>query len=98
MHSICATRWPEVPPLSEPMLHLPQTAAHLQNMSMGELLAGLPSEVRVHIFCLALDLPISGALLRDWLSLALVSQNLLKCPPVCCVIEQHHSMLCAPTH
>ena len=37
-------------------------------MSMGELLAGLPSEVRVHIFCLALDLP---TVLRHWLDLAM---------------------------
>ena len=43
-------------------------------MSLGELLADLPSEVRVHIFCLALGLSTSGALLRRWLCVALVSQ------------------------
>ena len=46
-------------------------------MSMGELLAGLPSEVRVHIFRLALRsetyFPASEARLRDWLGLAMVS-------------------------
>ena len=46
-------------------------------MSTGEPLADLPSEVRVHIFCLALGLPTSGALLRHWLRLALVSRILL---------------------
>ena len=45
-------------------------------MSMGKLLSGLPSEARVHIFCLALDPTTAGALLRDWLILALVSQDL----------------------
>ena len=48
-------------------------AGHYHIMSMGELLAGLPSEVRVHIFCLALGLP---APLRHWLNCALVSQCL----------------------
>ena len=49
------------------------------NMSMGEayLLWCLPSEVRVHIFCLALGRAdsTSGALLWHWLNLALVSQD-----------------------
>ena len=45
----------------------------------NELLADLPDEVRVHIFCLALGLTTAGALLRRWLNLALVAQafNLL---------------------
>ena len=47
-------------------------------MSMGELLAGLPPEVRVRIFCLALGRFTAGASLRHWLKLALVSQDLLK--------------------
>ena len=71
-----------LPPCSEPMLHHLQaaltSAGYHYNMSMGELLAGLPSEVRVHIFCLALGLTTSGALLLDWLNLALVSQCLLR--------------------
>ena len=58
-----------------PMLH---TALNiiLQIMSMGKLLADLPSEVRVHIFCLALGLTTSGALLRHSFNLALVSESL----------------------
>ncbi len=46
-----------------------------QNMSMGELLAGLPSEVRVRIFHLVLGLSDSAALMRHWLGLAMVSQS-----------------------
>eukprot|EP00891_Asterochloris_glomerata_P008223 jgi/Astpho2/8223/Aster-01312 len=40
-------------------------------MSLGELLAALPSEVRLQIFCLALGHRTAGALLRHWLDLAL---------------------------
>ena len=43
---------------------------------MGELLADLPSEVRVHISGLALGLSTYGALLQHWLRLALVGQDL----------------------
>ena len=61
-------------------LHLLQSALDLAGdhhiMSLGELLAALPSEVRVHIFCLALGLRAAGALLRHWLDLALVSQDM----------------------
>ena len=63
------------------VLHLLRTALSpfagpLWTMSMlGKLLAGLPCEVRVHIFCLALGFPTAGALLRNWLKLAQVSQD-----------------------
>ena len=54
-------------------------AGHHQIMSLGELLTGLPSEVRVHIFCLALLLPTSGgAWVGHWLNLAMVGQDLLE--------------------
>ena len=64
-------------------------------MSKGELLAGLPFEVQVHIFGLALGPPIAGALLQDWLNVALVSQHLLVTvgPPVCRVAKQHPVMM-----
>ena len=45
-------------------------------MSLGELLAALPSEVRLQIFCLALGHRTAGALLRHWLDLTLVSQDM----------------------
>ena len=49
-------------------------------MSMGELLAGLPSKVRLHNLHLALlsDTyhPASEVMLRDWLGFAMVSQHL----------------------
>ena len=79
------------------MLHCLQIAINLADHHCNMCMRELPSEVRVLIFCLALELPIAGALLLDWLNLALVSQRLLGSPSLCCVTKPRCPIL-VPTN
>ena len=77
------------------MLHCLQTANNFADRHCNTCMGELPSEVRVQIFCLALELPIAGALLLDWLNLALVSQCLLGSPSLCCENKTKVSYSCS---